>query len=82
VTLLQDGMEPNTDTYPAAGYFTGVRSSVILPQPCSKVYDSLTSDLHLLFGVIEVSASVLPHSLLRQVYLLKIAAMSARGGGG
>jgi len=49
----QDGMEPNTDTYPAAGYFTGVRSSVILPQPCSKVYDSLTSDLHLLFGVIE-----------------------------
>lgn len=53
--FVQDGVEPNTATYPAAGFFTGIRSSVILHQPCSRVYDSLAADLHLLFGSIEVS---------------------------
>lgn len=49
----QDGLEPTTDTYPAAGFFTGIRSSVVVPQPPSRVYDSLASDLHLMFGSIE-----------------------------
>ena len=51
---MQVGEQPCTQAYKADGYLTGIRSSVIVPQPCSRVYDSLSADLHLIFGAIEV----------------------------
>lgn len=47
------GEEPKTQPYKADGYLTGIKSAVIVPQPFDKVYDSLSADLHLLFGAIE-----------------------------
>ena len=45
-----------TQAYAAEGFFTGVRSSISIKRPPAAVYDSLSTDLHKIFGPITVSA--------------------------
>ncbi|KAK9829915.1 hypothetical protein WJX72_008625 [[Myrmecia] bisecta] len=40
---------PYTQAYPAQGFFTGVRSRVVISQPAAVVYESLSHDLHNVF---------------------------------
>lgn len=51
---MQVCLSPDTQSYRADGYFTGVRSSVVVPQPAAAVFESLSRDLQLIFGPIQV----------------------------
>ena len=46
-----------TQPYTAEGYFTGVRSSITIQRSPGLVYDSLSRDLHKIFGPITVRPS-------------------------
>lgn len=48
-SYLQGPLSPFTEAYAARGWFTGVRSTVTIPQSADVVYRSLAADLHKVF---------------------------------
>lgn len=52
--ILQVCLVPLTSAYALDGYFTGIKSKVVVPQSSLVVYESLAKNLHHIFQTIEV----------------------------
>ena len=59
--ILQVCLVPLTSAYALDGYFTGIKSKVVVPQSTVVVYESLAKNLHHIFQTIEVIS--LPETL-------------------